>query len=202
MAVGDIYRLTIVTKSDLSPFVAVNQPHFFQSAVQEIAPTGADLIASFVDLAQEAYLNCVTEALRIVQYRVSKAPDFATEYTLDLGIGGPTGNQTGDRLVPRCASILSLRTSVLTRRGRGRLYLPPAGEASNTGGIPTATHLTALQELGDALLSMDVSVSAGNYTRWQLAVWSTLNADGSAVIACTPRSYWGSQRDRTRIFPA
>jgi hypothetical protein len=201
LAIGDIFRLDIVFKSDNSPYVAVCGPHFKQATLLVLDTPEEDLVGAFRDKAEPALLSTFTSTLRIVRYTVSPVPGTGSTYQLDLGITGPVGVRTGDRLPPRVATVLSFRSSHPGKRGRGRMYLPPASETDNTGGAPTADLLAACNNLGDAMLN-DMPVADASFASWVWVIRSEADNISRDVISYVPRGYWGSQRDRTRIFPA
>lgn len=202
MAAGQAYRLSIVVKSDSSPFVAINQPVFVQGPTGLIADTPEeDLVGAFRTECEASYLACITSALRLVKYQVGVAPDFATTFELDLGITGPVGTQGSDPLPPRTASVLSFRSATPGRRGRGRMYLPPASELSSSTGAPTANHITAMNALAVDMQDAMALVTA-SHIEWFWNIWSGLDATARLVSGFTSRGVWGSQRDRTRLFAA
>jgi len=102
---------------------------------------------------------------------------------------------------PRTAGILSFRSATPGRRGRGRMYIPPSVESQNTLGRPTLGYLTTVENLGDALLSA-MNTGGVEFAAWEWVVWSEADQVARAVTSYVARGYWGSQRDRTRIFPS
>jgi len=194
MAIGDKFRLKVTFKSDISAFVAQVTPVFSQEGALFFDTPEEDLVGAFREECEALLLACVTNALRLVPL-----PGQASSHTLALGLAGPAGGQGGDRMPPRSASILSFRSPTPGKRGRGRMYLPPASETSNTAGHPTGAHVTALNDLGQSMISDMPSISV-THAPWVWYIHSLADGDFKPVSQFVGRDYWGTQRDRTRIY--
>lgn len=199
MSVGDVFELAITWKSDESPYVAVCTPKFRQENALILDTEGEDLVGAFRDKCESAMAACITSTLRLVRYTVSPIPGTGSTYALDLGVTGPVGARAGDRLPPRVAAILSFRTATPGKRGRGRMYLPPASEGDNTLGRPTADLQSALNAFGETMFA-DMLAGGLEFANWQWVVRSDKDNISRPVTQYIARDYWGSQRDRTRIF--
>ena len=199
MSVGDKFRLKVTFKSDTSERVAQVTPVFSQEGEPIFDTPEEDLVGAFQEECEALLLACVTASLRLVEYAVVPLPGTAASFVLSLGGAGPVGTQGGDPMPPRTATILSFRSPTAGRRGRGRMYLPPASEASNTAGHPTSGHLAAGDALGAAMIGDMPSLSI-THLPWVWYIQSLADADFKPVSAYVTRDYWGTQRDRTNIL--
>ena len=198
MAVNDLYRLTCVWSATSEAPQAINQFHFRQNAGLVFDTPGEDLVAAFRAYCEENYTWLVTEGLELFTYKVSKAPDFQTEHIEEIS-AGVNGLITGDPLPPRTSGLISLRTAVLTRRGRGRIFLPPAAESVSTAGRASSNYIIAMDTFMENMVTDMNSVSI-DYAPWGLEVWSEAEQEGNPVTQWLSRVKWSSQRDRTNLY--
>jgi len=194
MAVGDVYRLTVILKGPTVDKAVVNTFCFEQGDSLIFDTPGEDLVECWKAFAETPYLEQFTNRLTVFNYKVGKAPDFPTEYQTDEV--GLEGNLTGDPMPIRTSAVLAFRTDELSRRGRGRVFLPPANEAANgSDGHPTSGYIDNMKVLGDALLAMGGD-TVTTTAHWYLSVWSKASQEHRNVQAYAARNFWGSQRDR------
>jgi len=106
------------------------------------------------------------------------------------------GSLTGEMMPVQIAGLLTHRTNVLGRSGRGRSYLPTPNEVSSSNGAPSGAYITLMDAFGAALLSM-FTPTAG-HAGWTLGVWSPTLTQFNQVITITPRPGFATQRLRTR----
>jgi len=194
MAIDDVYRLTIILRSTAEGPIVANTLTFRQMNAIVFDTPEHDLVEAWKAEAENAYLEQFTNRLTVFNYKVGKAPDFATSYQTDET--GLVGHLSGDSMPIRTAGVLSMRTALLSKRGRGRMYLPPANEAGNgSDGHPTSGYIDNMIFLGDAIMGMATSLSI-LYAHWAWSVWSKTNQSAEDVTAFAARNFWGSQRDR------
>lgn len=82
--------------------------------------------------------------------------------------GAAISGGTGGNIVPQVAGVLSMRTNIRGSRGRGRLYLGPAGETNIDAGlwalgVPPGTvagWLAAAESLADNPLNISFGVAS------------------------------------------
>jgi hypothetical protein len=159
---------------------------------------GEDLWEAFRNAADTLYEALVSSLLSTTEIVFGVAPDFATQEILSTPY--LTGAATGDPMPAFTAGILSRRTALLTRRGRGRLYLPPSAESFNSQGIPSGSYTNGLQALGDALVP---TIGDGITTSvWTPMLWSESDQVAREITSFQARSIWGVQRDRRRLYEA
>ena len=88
--------------------------------------------------------------------------------------------------------IITIRTSLAARRGRGRKFIGPvAGSLMDSNGTPTSGALTTLQTAADALLTASL---AGN--GWAIGVYSSVDGLFRDATVMTARDYFASLRSR------
>jgi hypothetical protein len=75
------------------------------------------------------------------------------------------GTEPGDPLPPQNTICVSLRTSLANRRGRGRFYLPPFGEAQVTGGLLIAA------ARGQVAVAAQKCIQSLNGAGYQVGIW-------------------------------
>lgn len=196
MAVGDVYRLAVQLRRETDPFTCVNVFHLRQEAPLILDTPGEDLVDAFRSIVETDYLNLFTNLLTIYRYSVAKAPLFLTEYFVDVVVPGAL---TGEGLPPRTSAVITWRTADLTRRGRGRTFLPPATEGSSTGSGVTGGYLADMQDFISKYLTVlpaDIITHAG----WLPGIWSTADQLFKPIISSTANLRWKSQRDRLNLY--
>lgn len=197
MAIGDTYKIVIEwTNNPLAPrFV---NAFYFQQAGSEVADTPEeDLYARFMAEVGDAYRDCITNQLAAVRISVSQAPEFLTAFVSE-GSSLLAGTRSGDPMPARICGIIKYRTPDLSRRGRGRVFLPPPSEAENSLGAPTGTYNTIQEGLLEALYGMS-TVDAG-YAEWVWALWSEADQTSKIITNYSPGGYWGTRRKRKAIY--
>lgn len=101
----------------------------------QIRPAAATLIANAFFGAGVRLRSILVYPIRQPDGKVEPAVPFVqgSPCRLDYTSGFPTGSGTG-LVPPQLSVVASLRTSQLGRRGRGRMFLPPAGTSSIANG--------------------------------------------------------------------
>lgn len=130
------------------------------------------LAQALLECAVETLLPAVTSDYRLIRcdakriYPVASDPIVATASPDEVGELGPTS-------VSFASSLMSLRTGGGGRRGRGRKFLPPAGEANITAsGLDEAT-LLLIAAFATCLAGKFIGASPE--TVWRLGVYSRTN---------------------------
>lgn len=197
MAVNDVYRLRVVCRRSSVGVACINDFYFKQTLTTILDSPGEDLVQAWEDDAEVPYTSLFTNFLGVVQYQVAKAPLFLTEHQKD--VAGVAGLLTGDPLPPRTSICVSWRTADLTRRGRRRVYLPPANEAQSSDGNPISSYITACLAFGN--LFADASIGDGVTTAtWLGMMWSPADQAAKPLLQCFVTSSWRTQRDRSQIL--
>lgn len=198
MAVNDTYRLRIVLRRSAVHPACINNFYFRQEEGLVFDTPGEDLVEAWQNDVEAAYTAVFTNYIAITQYQVAQAPLFLTEHIADfVGIGGL---MSGDPLPPRNSLCLSNRTADISRRGRGRVYLPPANEAVNQFGAPTSAYAGDVLALGNLMLP---TIGDGVTTStWKPMMWSEADQLAKEIVSFFVVPRWTSQRDRDGILSA
>jgi hypothetical protein len=196
MALDDVYRIRFVWRNESDKPAAINDLYFRQDSVLILDTPGEDLWQAFQTSCQAAYTALVTNRLAIFQVFFGKAPVFETEFTVDEVVA--SGDLTGDAMPTVTCGLLSRYTATLSKRGRGRIFLPCANEANNGDGRPVSGYITALRDFGASMMPSigDGIVTAG----WTPMMWSPEDQVSREVTQWIARGYWGVQRDRRGLF--
>jgi hypothetical protein len=192
MAVGDVYRFAFVWKSISSSKVAVNNFYLKQNGPLILDTPTEDFWGIFQESCLELYRFSVASELGLIQLVGATGLPFVTEQIID--IEGVVGGSGGGSLPTRTAGILSYRTAVPTKKGRGRVFLPPAGEGDNAAGRPSSGWLTNTNGFAQALF--DLQFEAVGSASWQWHMYSKTDNVFRPVTAAAARTKWGSRRKR------
>lgn len=168
-------------------------------ALVNLTQANSDSLTDAIQDAWNDHLKALVDAsvtldkIVVTDVRTEGAPQFFKSYAT-------AGTATGDRLPDELAVVLTLRTGLRTKAGRGRMYLAGFAEGSNAGGgvIDSAT-VTAVEDYGAQLKSSMAGLS------WDLGVISrhapAFGTTGTIrpVTALEVRNnVWKSQRRRRR----
>lgn len=145
-----------------------------------------------------AYKACISTSaryqgagLRRVSPSVPTA-EFVSVATAGMGTGG------ANFLPKQISGILTKRTTLAGRRGRGRVYVPfPYAAANDTDGTPLAAYMTALGTLATAFaLPNRVVGVGGNTTSLSPVVYQRGPKLTNVITSITTNDKWASQRRR------
>lgn len=130
------------------------------------------LATGLLQCAVEKLLPAVTSDYKLIQCdakRIAPAPSDPIIATAEAGAVGTRGPTS----VSFAASLINKRTGGGGRRGRGRMFLPPAGEADITASAIDNATLLLLTEFATCLAQKFLGVGAT--TPWRLGVYSRTN---------------------------
>lgn len=120
------------------------------SASLETLITTSGAWPDFLDsLAASMSTGDVIERVKVTHYSGAGMPDNTAQY--DFVQGGTVGSPVNPKFT---ACVMTLRSLTLTRRGRGRMYLPATGVAVDTLGAFNATRVDDLVDKTAALLGV------------------------------------------------
>lgn len=190
MAIGDVYRLSVVAQGQGSLYMNTYALH------QDVASvTQADFVGianAIREIARPLQSNSVTyRSWRAVQVRGGDVAPVASECRRTGGVvfeaayaGTNIGGGLQDPLPPQAALVVTINTGKVGRRFRGRTYHFGWAEDQQTGGLWSSALLTAL---GTNLTNFQNLYSAsGSDPTWTLGVWSERIATG-----CEPHPQTG-----------
>lgn len=197
MAVGDIYRLGCIWRKSLDLPVCVNNFVYRQENALVLDTPEEDLFEAFIAKVVPSYRAIVTNVISLSRMTLGQSPDFAVFAERDGLTFSGTGS--GDALPPRTSGVITLKTATISRRGRGRWFMPPAAEAGSGGGIMSTGHAEASDTFADAALNEMLDGGLA-YASWQLCVWSEADQVARPVTSYVIRTHWSSQSDRGELY--
>jgi hypothetical protein len=89
----------------------------------------------------------------------------------------PTQGQLSPASVSFASSLISIKTGLGGRKGRGRIFLPPPGEGETTGSVSAQSVFTELQAFINCVVGKFIGQSASE--QWRLGVLSRKDLAGS-----------------------
>lgn len=184
-------RLAVTFRSQLS----LNVLHYQVSAVTNI-PTLIDAAEAVNDEVGVLLIPLINDG---ASYRGVGAqilfPVLSVEeaYTDDSGFG----TATGEALPLQVCGVISKRTAVASRSGRGRSYIPFPAEGDNDAlGVPIAGYNTKLATMATAMEGSIAVVNGANTATLTPVVWSPTLVAANVIQDCIARNRWGTQRRR------
>lgn len=197
MAVGDIFEFRLFTS--FNEQIAINVLHYKeQTPTNPFALDHNSVLAAIATAIEPVFIDCVTadatyEGCTLQRIFPTVAPVVTNVLGSAAGDGGatPTGRQL--------SGIITKRTVIAGRRGRGRIYVPfPAADTvTDDTGMPTAAYVALLQELADEMED-EQTVSVGADTLgFKPCVYNRDDPAASPLITtCLARSKFATQRRR------
>jgi hypothetical protein len=196
MASGDVYEVTII--GNLNGQVVNNVLHAREVAVETHAvPAEACARGWFADVSAD-WVNCLAESYQIAGVyarRISPTPSIPY---LHIPASGHTGLEIGEAASTTGAGVLSLYTAVMSKSGRGRIYMPAVAEGRQSNGVIDSTQITNYQTLLDTMIGNWLGHDGTNPTAgsWTLAVWSPTLLQANDVILGVVQPNMGTIRGR------
>lgn len=175
MAIGDLFRLSVLYNNPNSGCKAANVLCYRQEFALILDEPGPDLVAAFKAAVEESIQGVVSTDWQIATYRVRGLTD--PTYGYDLEQSGIGGGQSGEPLPPQVAQLISWKTGKVGRHYNGRTYLPSTTEANQTRGNLIPLQITGLQDLAEDMVYIGDGITTAN---WQLGIYST--AEGFTPI--------------------
>lgn len=160
----------------------VNVLHF---ATNSALGGGADvallvaLAAAIMQCVETVLLPAVTEDWRVSAVETQYVGTVTGGTTTDPTIVTPTGDgigQLGPTSVSFAAALMQLRSGIKGKRGRGRTFLPPPGEANVVNSSIDDPGLALFVSFMNCLLGK--FVGSGATTDWRLGVYSRKTGGG------------------------
>jgi len=115
--------------------------------------------------------------------------------------GIPVANGIGGAgLARQICGLISLRSNVIGRANRGRLYVPfPAGVDNQGIGAPTQNYTVRLTNLANALLAPQVILGAGGTATMRAVIFHRKTGTSVDVTSAPPVLAWATQRRRGQL---
>lgn len=191
MAVGDVYRLTM-----LATFLGSTQMNNYAFTMKSTPdPTPADVLTlanAMSNIQRPMQMStCTWNSFTFHQLWGGGMTTIQDECRRDgakIVIGNFTAGwngsiASGDALPPQCAGVFTIGTGIAGRRRRGRSYLFGMAETHQASGNWTSTWLTSIQ--GALNTTLGLYGPTGTDPQFQLGVWSERRASGCWVDPST-----------------
>lgn len=141
----------------------------------DVSPLLTALLTAVVECVVESLIPAVTQdwTFNAADARIIKNNagfTVGTDPIEQAPSGGPTQGEGGPCSVSFAAALMNIRTGLGGRSGRGKLFLPPPGEANTTNSAMDGTAATAFAAFAACMLGKFIGGSAT--TEWRLGVLS------------------------------
>jgi hypothetical protein len=200
MAIGDIYKLGFIFLSNATGEEQTTGLHLTQQSgvvdmgISDVGPIVKDWFDVGLGGANEfkQYVSADMSLIRIELRKVLPLSATVLQYVTGLPI---VGTAAGDDLPPGSSVVASLRTGLIGRSYRGRMYLPTMTEAfcNADGNLTSAVAL----EIADGIVTMIRAINGVIVGDPVVDVYSRTLGSGEAVIQVKVDERIRSQRRRT-----
>src|SRR5215475_589959 len=192
---NDIYQVKHVAFSGQQYAFIVR--HWLVQNVTGTGMTDAALATAFDNLFAPLLKPLITASASYYGTQVQKIwplPIFIPAGTsANTGIGTAAVNS----LPKQTCGLISLRTAIAGRKGRGRLYVPfPSVGDDTAAGAPVAGYVTRLNTLGAQLNVAQTLGVAPNQVTLRSVVYHRALHTTDAIITCISSNLWATQRRR------
>ena len=133
------------------------------------------LAAAMLECCQQFLLPAVTSDYRLVRTEAKRIYPTATDPFIQTALAGDVG-QLGPTSVSFASSLVNIRTGQGGKRGRGRKYLPPPGEANIEASNLDNDTLIAIAAFLTCVATKFVGATPA--ANWHLGVLSRKDAAG------------------------
>lgn len=191
MAVGDVFRLSVVGASVDGRTQIVNTFHYRQDDALIFSEPGPDLVQAWLDDVDSDYRALISNIFSFNFFRVQgiTSPLYVYEQTTASRLG----TLTGEALPLTCAAVITWRTGLAGRSRRGRTYVPPANESAQNGSILTTSYIALMDAFADSAKAIPLTIAHSGYT---MMVYSSVLGQSNAVTSHLSRNILGTQRRR------
>lgn len=194
-AIGQIWQ--VKAYHHLTDQLGLNVFHYRVSAV---AGTGSDADKLLVAVSQAIHVRIKDLMVVTAEFdgirlqKVRPAPPAADCFSTDDA--GP-GTVNGDAMPRQVSGLVSKRTAIAGRHGRGRYYVPfPSENDNDSSPIPTPGYVVRLALLATALATPLTIGAGGNTATLVPIVYDRATGIGVPVVSMTTASRWATQRRR------
>lgn len=165
----------------------VNVLHFASNTAEfDVAPPSPlldALLTAVLQCAVEALLPAVTQDWTLQEVNGVFIYNSGGSPLTDPQVATPAAGAIGElspQSVSFASSLLQLRTGVAGRRGRGRLFLPPAGETEIAQSTNDASVQTLLVAFANCMVGKFLGPTPTTDWRWGILSRKTLSGVGGS----------------------
>jgi hypothetical protein len=195
MPVGDIYKTRVVTS--VNGQNGINVLHFQLTGITGTGSNDATMASTLDHLINGEYKALMANS---VTYRgIGTQRIFPLPVLLEATSVGFAGSGTGGvgLMGGNVAGLISWRTAVAGRKGRGRSFIPfPSSVQNTSGGNPIASYLTSLNVLAGTLKTTLTVGTAPNQWTFTFGVYGKKTNSFTPVVTSIQSPQWWSQRRR------
>lgn len=195
MPLGDIFRLGVGVNQDGEKCSQVL--HYEQGGPDGALPPEQALFNAWTGTMLPLWRAVMSVNAAVETITIQKLPTAGSGSLIFLV--DEEGDVTGDAVPPNATVLLSLYTSLVSRRGRGRTHFSGYPESAHSDGIINAEFYGKFQAIGTALV--DTLPGSGGEPGFRCVVWSSLSGahDVEAVAVRTQLHTLRGRRMASRI---
>lgn len=196
MAAGDIYQLTII--GNLNGQVVNNVLHG-KEVTEETSVRAAEYCARgwFADISAD-WINGLAASYQIAGIYCRRIHPTPSIPYLHIPASGHIGLVVGEAASTTGAGVITLYSALMSKSGRGRIYMPAVPEARQANGVISTDQIGDYDELMTALtanwLGTDGTTATGG--SWTLAIWSRTLLQANEVTQWSVQPNMGTIRGR------
>jgi hypothetical protein len=194
---GDVIRLSFFCNDGVQQAINVN--YFRQTAHVGTGVTDQAIADAFAPIVAPLYkaLMATRWVYAGIKAQVFKpALQVAVTSTLNIGAGTVAGNDAP----PQCAGLITKKTAVPGRPGRGRMYVGGVCTADILApGTPSAGYVTRLTNLANGIFALTVVGGGANTATLQPCLWSKKLATTVDIRSLVIRGSFATQRRRSLV---
>lgn len=190
MAVGDVYSL--VVKGKVHNQTTMNVFHYWCSITGD-ADDADDLVAAFRTNCETQYLACCASEFELEGYICQKIHPLPVLASFTQGVAFTVGTGGVESLPSSVAVVLTKRTSIGGKAGRGRVYMPAVPVDFEADSVLTGGALGTYTNLANKL---DDPLTVANGGVYVPALWHRASRTHHSLIGVTPRNVLRNQRRR------
>jgi hypothetical protein len=166
VAVNDVWKVSFWCSQGAQVSVNVR---YWQIISQMGAPPTAATVAGYFDtLFVDAYRAVLTAQAQFYGVHAMHWRPEPPQAGAIAALAGRVGLITGISVPMQVSGLISLKTQLATRRGRGRIYIPFLSVTSLTGsGNALQSYIDGLTVLKDLFTTDRVMVGGGNDVTWR-----------------------------------
>lgn len=185
------YKLVVVSKFNGTDNEVVNGFHYrWQSGTPVNEPQA--LVDAWMADVSVGYYSLIHSTLTGVKMSVYDADTGLTLLESGANSGIPGGGG-GEALPNIISAVVKWQTAYPGRSGKGRTFMPPAGEANSSGNIVQEPYRTFVRDVANSMILITDPATAAEF---QLQVRSETLGISNDVVSASVRDQWGRQARR------
>lgn len=195
--VGDLLEVTFGTYAEGQ--LGLNVRHARISAVVGNSVTTADIASRLETTFAPEYKGLMQLGSEFQGVRVRIISPIVSPPDYSQLLRG-AGEAVGKLLPGQIAGLISFRSNVGGRQGRGRMYVPFPSDVENDAlGSPVAGYITRLQALGDLLVGTFLVAVNVNSATLEWVVSKSAIGRTIPIVKAIARTQFGTQRRRSEV---